>query len=602
MNPVQDADASPLSPFPGRLPVPLLERLTLLGCLIGLYVPKIHFNLKTRALGIDGGLYFDVAMNVRDGQGLVSDIALFNSAFTDLPHPTVLYPLWPMMLGWMARFFPLWELSIWLPTVLFGVSLLLLYRLVNRLFPGPIFPDVWVPLNAGHAAVMIFGSAEAYMIHTSRPFSEGLAFVILFLTLLRVKSLFEKVSPYLGFEVGIWLGLLVLARSQLILVWMALFPVLLLRLLGSERRRWWLPTTLLLIGLGLVIGEQLLFFATFMPDPAFLYLMRFDLFRDPSPLHVVPVLVQTNGLWDYLQDRAAGIPIAFGVGRKGYVHSFGPISMVLPLSLPFALLGLMRWVGPAWTRFQARPSFWSWLKEQAIVQEKYGYWVFLGLMSLGGFLSLHTIHKANFAEWNFGTRHALTAFFLFFAVFLGMTRQPVLGRSVALVLLVASTGINLDHASDRVKRQKQIESTWQPELNRDIVAFLERIQLQEPRVRVIAPDMRIQRFGAFTSGIGYYWMYQKTTLEELDYLCHELGARYLLLPSSMRADSGGAYTFLRNSGLFFSKFARIKQGISGLDVFVPREQLGERVELHGYSLDKGASASQDSGNEREDGL
>lgn len=546
-----------------------LERLVLALILLAFLVYKIRYNLKTQSLGIDGGLYFDVAMHVRDGHGLLSDLALFNAGFTDLPHPTVLYPLWPLLLGYLARGLPLWPLSIWLPTVFYFLSLLLLYRMAVQTFPGPLFPETWPVLNAGHGAVLMFGMNEPFFVHTSKPFTEGLAFFILFLAFFRINALFKRVSGYLGFEVGLWLGLMVLARSQLILVWMALGPVLLLRLLSPDRRRWILPCLSLGLGLGLVVGEQLLYFSTFMPDPSFRYLMRFDLFRDPSPLHEVPVMVQTSGLLDWLLDRARGVPVAFGGGRQSYLKSFGPVFTAVPLALPFLLLDLKRGWGTGRLR-----RLMGWMRA-----ESNAFPLFLALLALGGFGSLHTLHKASFAEWNFGTRHGLTAFFLFYWAVLYLSWRPVLGRVVALVLLVGSSYVNFDHAESRLKQLAKVEVTWSSRENTAIVAYLKQEALRVPGLRVIAPDMRIQRFGAFTNGIGYYWMYHRTTLAELDYLCHELGARLLLLPEDGLPDSGGKFAFLENPDQFLSRFARIRGGVSGLDIYVPREQLGERQEL-----------------------
>ena len=130
----------------------------------------------------------------------------------------------------------------------------------------------------------------------------------------------------------------------------------------------------------------------------------------------------------YVLDRLSGLPVAFGVSSSSYLHTFGGWALALPLALPFALRDCWRAARGRWTaprQPQQQPHAPAGV-----------FAVFLVVLGAAGLLSLHTIHKAWFNEWNFGTRHALTAALAMLAALLYLARRPGPSRVLALLLLL----------------------------------------------------------------------------------------------------------------------------------------------------------------------
>ncbi|MFM7201966.1 MAG: hypothetical protein ACKO6N_14390 [Myxococcota bacterium] len=549
---------------PSRLHAPTLYKyLLLLGILAFLLILKVRFARLNQALGTDGALYFDVADNVSRGLGLVTDAALFNAGFAYFPHETVLYPLWPLLLGHFAHWMPLSTAAHVLPTIFYGLSLLLAYRLAQRLFPDPLVPEILPVFNAGHAAVLLLGLNPGYFISTSRPFTEGLSYTLLLLLFLRVERLLSRPSSLRALEVGLWAGLLVLARSQLVLAGGVLLGFLGLRAL-ILRQDWRIPL-LAALGMGLIGAEQWLFIATFVDAPPLHLLLRFDLHRDASALPVIPVMVKTDGLWSWMLDRAKGIPVAYGAGRRSFVHSLGPMALSMLICLPFLLRSLWQWFRHTQPLSGERLKS-AWIQLRAWMEHpQTAFAIYMLCFALVGWASLHSIHKANFAEWNFGTRHGLTAIFLAFAALIYLLRQPGLGKAIGLSLLIGSSAVT----ADRIERV--LEKMPRP-LPRTVLAqatplstWLVQERQRRGQLRVVVEDGWTQDLAARTRDIGYYWIYRKSTLTELLVFFETLGASYLILPTG-RYDAHAMMSPLR---LFRAQFMLIQQ-LDGFDVYVWR--------------------------------
>lgn len=591
-------------------------------------IQKVRFAQRNQALGIDGALYYDVAENVSRGLGLVTDAALFNAGFSYFPHETVLYPLWPLLLGTVAKLLPLWTAAKVVPPLLYGLSLLLAYRLVRGLYPQPLVPELWPVLNAGHAVVLLAGFNPAYFISTSRPFTEGLAYAMLALFFLRVKGMLERPSSLRALEVGLWAGLLVLVRSQLVLAGGVLLGFLSLRAL-LVRGAFRLPI-LAALGMGAVLGEQWLYFHTFIDAPSPQLLLRFDLHRDPSPLPVIQVMVSTDGLWDWIRDRAKGIPVAYGAGRQSFIHALGPIALsfllvwpvlVLPALLRSALLrsALLRRLlegGKRALQRRSRMGLWGSTSglttgeemsegttqrtpettlgvrsrlqtclEQlklAVQSPEHASKLYLLLFALAGWASLHTIHKASFASWNFGTRHGLTAFFLAFACWLWLIQKPGMGRVLGLTLLIGSSAVTADRIERVIEKlPRPVAASWRYETASPLARWLEQEQARLGPLRVVIEDGDAQVMASRTQGLGYYWVFRKTTLDELKIFFAERGAVYLILPSERYA----AHGFMSPRQAFRETFMLVQQ-LDGYDVYRWRE----RVEQGQQELKPGACA------------
>lgn len=553
------SDDDLVSPFPWRPSRLLLERLVLLGLLLALFALKLLHVAHEPAYGPDASYYHDIAAHVRDGDGLVTDVSLFNAGFTTFPHSTAVYPLWPLVLGLTARVVPLDLAATWLPTIFYFAGILLAYRLARRLAPGPLFPETWPVLHAGHLAAVVYGLTNAMFLDTTRPFTEGLGYLLTMIALTRAEAMFRAPAAWRGLELGLWLGLIVLTRSQLLLVALAVFGTFVWAILRLDWRRWLAPALACLLGFAALLGVQLAHLASFADAPRLAYLLRFDLVRDPSELAPLQVMVETTGPLAWLLDRAAGLPVAFGTGEMSYFHCFGVFSAALLLSVPFLLLDVRQAVQ------RRRLGLWRWLHEPANL-----FTLCFALLAIGGLLSLHTIHKALFTPWNFGTRHALTAGFAIFAAILYLSRRPVLGRVIALFIVFAGACLAFYRIDRGIQRTSHERVSWTTAYNRPIVEWLRERAAVEPGLVVVGPDIEVQKLARFTDGVGYHWLYRTTTWEELDYLFRERGAKYLLL----RDDRVGPLRIGREAKRFSRSFTTVARDLSGFTVF-RRRRLGD---------------------------
>jgi hypothetical protein len=107
-----------LSPFPWR-PRGAARAPPAGGLLVGLLALKFAVRADEPALDPDASYYYDIAAHVRDGDGLVTDVSLFNAGYDLLPAPDRVYPLWPLVLGLRRRVVPLDLAAVWLPTLFY---------------------------------------------------------------------------------------------------------------------------------------------------------------------------------------------------------------------------------------------------------------------------------------------------------------------------------------------------------------------------------------------------------------------------------------------------------------------------------------------------
>jgi len=511
----------------------------LAALLLLLLALKVVYHLGPIEYEPDPSLYYDIAAHVRDGDGLVTDVSLFNAGYSYFPHPIALYPLWPLVLGLCARVVPIAWLAVWLPTLCYFATLLLAYRLAVRIVPGPLFPGRAPGLNAGHATVLVLGFTNPMFFTTSQPFTEGPAYLLLTLAMLRTHALCSRPGVARGLEVGVWMGLLVLCRSQLVLAPLALAVALAWGALRLGARRHVPAALAFALAFTAILGLQIWHIASFAAEPRWAYIMRFDLYREPSSLPPLEIMVATSGPLAYLLDRLSGLPVAFGFGSSSYLHTFGGWALALPLALPFALRDGWRAARARWTAPRRPP------RPPAGV-----FAVFLIVLGAAGLLSLHTIHKAWFSEWNFGTRHALTAALALLGALLYLARRPGVSRVLAMLLLLGGGLGGALRLAYFIHRPPAENPAMVARVG--VVAWLAARAAAEPGLRVAAPDIDAQHLARLGDGVGYHWYYHTFTWDELQVLFDELGARYLLLRVDAKAPE-----FQRDRGRFDRGFAPV---------------------------------------------
>jgi hypothetical protein len=336
---------------------------------------------------------------------------------------------------------------------------------------------------------------------------------------------------------------------------------------------------------GVIAFSYWLYLATFVANADWTAVFRFDQNRESDMLSPIPVLVQIEGVAEYLADRASGVLVAFWPGGKySYARAYHVFQYSPLVAGPLLALEGARWLGAA-----RRQRLWRWLRSPASPA-----WILLVLLAAGGFLSIHTLHKQYSREWNFALRQALTCVFLFFLalVYLLKNRRRwavALGLSLTLAgSALGSAGLlgtirHLKEADpERVGRQP-----WKPKLT----AWLLERRRERGELTVAASYFWPQRLAASTPGVNYHWVYWGTTREDLVLMFQKLGVRYLVV----QREASRKLEFYRPGPEFLALFQEIER-IDGFRIFVLRDSDSTRrpssraraqlAEEHGATADR----------------
>ena len=498
------------------------DQILLAAILLAIALPRLFVSACVNDFGADGSYYTDVALNVRDGNGLSTDVSVFHQAFPRFPHPTPVYPLWPLFYGYVARLSDIVTVAVWLPTLLYFVSVLLAYALGERVHSRPLVRGL--PLHGGHLFALMLATNLQFVLATARPYTEGLGFVLLFAALLRAPSLWRAPGLRSGLELGLWLIVLFLARSQfLVLAIAAAGAVVVLALRGPRGRP--SPVALLAAVAGAVLawgGVWSLYarwLGTFLPDPSIGTYLRFDSARVSDLLSEVPIMVDSGGPLGRIVDTLVGFGAAFSLhdSNSSYHAMHHGAAYLMPLALLTLLWQWRRW--PVWLRFLrgARGA------EVA----------FLHLAAIGLTASLHTVHKVYTSPWVFGSRHAIPSVLFVFlcAIYLIRQRSSVFARIAALFLVVAGLypsyrRLVLEASNEcyYVTRTPSIEE-YRPALRAFLIA--ERQRQGELTVGVERPEAQMLSWR--TPNVGFHWLSESTTVRDLELMVRELSLDYVVL-------------------------------------------------------------------------
>lgn len=497
----------------GELDVHALRRIARFGLLAGLVALKLPITAGIADFGIDGSLYVEVARNVRDGRGLVSFVSLMNAGVEHFPYRTPLYPIWPLLLGFVGRVVPLELAAIALPTLFFFATLLLADRLARQVWPGPLVPSVWEVPDAGHLAILVLGYNPLFFEVTSRPYTEGLAFFGLFVLLFRVRRFFAAPSALGAAELGAWAGFLLLVRAQMFLVTLVLAATFALGLLlWAPRGRWLRLAAAAMVGWAASLAPQVAWLSTFWDPLGLDALLRFDAFRASDALPPVRTLRPAAGVLAWLSDRAEGFAVAWRNGGKyAYVENFGLLHWAPVIAVGLGLSRGRTVLADAWRRAR---------------DERRGADVFFALLALGGFFSVHTLHKDFGSEWNFALRHALTVLFLFAWGVVALGRRAG-APAFAAVAILAISAWRLGHDVSDVYADVEREAASGRSGARAVARWL------APR-RALAPDLvvagsDVQRLALHAPGLPLHSVWAGTSWDDLDALFGRLGVDYLVL-------------------------------------------------------------------------
>lgn len=513
-------------------------------------VPFTQHEFETHA---DGGYYTDIAAHVRDGQGLTTNLCLMYKGCPQLPHPADIYPLWPLLLGLVAKLFPLLAAAKWLPFSLYFTALVLGYLWASRLAPEPLFPSTVPYFDAGHLFVILLGLTKDFFYYTSSPYTEGLTFAIVLATLWRSHSLWHRPSWRTGLELGVWLGLGFLARTQQLLLALAAATAFAAALAfqREKRRAYSIMASAALGTFILVVLPHYLHLRSFVPDFTPLTILRWDQTRFSNALPAIHALREVQGLGPYLADRWEGVEVAFALsgGKLSYRDQFHTFTFALLVAIP---LLAVRALQPGRLR-----SLW-----EALRRPEHLATIFAVVYAIGALVSLQGMHLNPSAgeEWLFGGRWGAPSGFVFFLALLLLVRQRVgPWRAAGVLLLCSGIWFGLGALQD-VTREMVTHKQPKPSA---IVRWLNEQTAAGGRLTVAA--RRPQMIAYQTPLVGYHWFPNQVKLSDVEAMVTELGVDYLLT-----SPDGGPLA--RNRARFDSAFELVATvGRNG--VFAPTEAL-----------------------------
>jgi hypothetical protein len=442
---------------------------------------------------------------------------------------------------------------------------------------------VGLPLHGGHIFALLFALTFQLSKATISPYTEGLGFVLLLSCLLRAPVLWRALAPTVsparallaGLELGLWLITLFLARSQFIVVGIAVVGALGISLV-PRMRRWALAPLqqFLPFLLGVVTSCTLvwqlfarLWLASFLPEPTLGTYLRFDSARITRILSEVPVMAEAEGLVGRVREQMRGLWVAMQMAELGFsYHSLHHASAYL---MPVALVLLV-------TQARRLPVLWRFLRGPRGPSAAFFHLVALGLTA-----SLHTVHKVYGAPWVFGNRHAIPSVLLvgICALYLlraSPRRSPRWGNwilySAGVVLLssglysgwrelVLQAGMTCEEAAGRPGLTE-----YRPKLRAWLLR--ERAELGELTLAVERPES--QRLSWLTPGVGFHWLTEVTQVSDLELMVERLGTDYVVLFDDVYHDRVTKSQELHNSFVLAASFQEEGNAEEGEKVRAPK--------------------------------
>jgi hypothetical protein len=477
---------------------------------------RIAHTAQVHSMYTDGGYYLEVARHVRDGQGLTSHVSLYHFGYEYFPHPTSVYPLWPLLLGLAGRLADIEWLAHWLPLSLSFLAVVAAFLFGRALWPEPVFPAHVPGLHAGHLFALGLALQGDFIFFSSMPYTEPLAFSLLFLFCWRVVQKSAALDWPWAVEIGVWLSLMYLARFQFLVAPIAMACAYFVRLLlGPDRPRVALHAVVALGVVGLVVGAWFLHLQTFVLEPSLSSLLRFDQNRANALLHEIDVIVENRGLLDLLLDRAGGVLVAWDpASEASYATSFYTLHWALAAALPLLVVQLVQEVRQHGLRLES-------------VRSAAAPWAFLLLLALGGLLSVHAIHKHFNGAWYFSNRQGMVSLLSFLLALGWLLRQGrPLGRVLGVIVLCSTLVLGTHRLWTQVAdlpRELREEDPYG-----ELLAWMATHKGPEETL-VVAMDSQVQRVAWRTQDVGYHWVNSDTPYADYLTLTDQLGVRYIVI-------------------------------------------------------------------------
>ncbi|HEX2061557.1 MAG TPA: hypothetical protein VHK90_12525 [Thermoanaerobaculia bacterium] len=444
-------------------------RLVLLAAIVAvLGAAKLAYLPGTGPFGTDGSFYVNVARNVQEGIGLKTNVSLYHYGQTELPTRTpLIYPLWPLLLGFAGRAIGLLAAVNYLPPLFYVLDLILVYMLVNRLAPSDSI------FTHGHLFALLLGVNVQFFGTTSFPYTEGLGFFFALLALIALDRRW-------GAAAGLLCGLALLTRTQMVLVGIGIAVAFLWSALRERRH----------------VRQAIAFFGVYALMVACWQLFFVRVPSSPTvPLPPFAMWNETSGIADWLRQRLEGVIVSLTPWSPFSYFAIFHAAFVLPLvAIPVALV---RW----WRTksFAPRPLA-----------------IACAVTALGTYASLNLYHHVSgfLVPWLFGYRHALP---MIFGIAVAAAYLP---RVVTYVCCAIAIGVGIFAIVDLVTAPRVFTPT---PAEAQMIAWLER---QEPRPVVLTA--RAQHLSAY-SHASIHWTECRTGREMTRLMLQRLPIQYVIV-------------------------------------------------------------------------
>ena len=347
--------------------------------------------------GVDGSYYMQVARHVAAGEGLLTSVDISDQGLRTLPARTNIYPLWPLILGFAARLMPLNVAATLVPRLFFVIDLALLYALVSRV----------APRSYAYAAILLFGLNASFFSSTAYPYTEGLALCCLFGSLVLFDTARARNDLLYYGLCGVAAGAAFLTRSQMLLLGVALFIVLITTKTHIRN------IAVFSAACAVTVLPWVVYLTTFVRP--FTPRALIAMYSETPGLPQYDQHVTVHGALGYVVDRLHGVIVAFNpFSDLSFVELFGFAALFVPIGAIYALWK-RQWIGGA----TAAAIAWS------------------GALICATLLDAH---NRFFLEWLFGYRHGLPFMLLIVAAaaqMVGRYSHVVAAVLVAISLVTA---------------------------------------------------------------------------------------------------------------------------------------------------------------------
>ena len=410
----------------------------------------------------------------------------------------------------------------WLPTGLYFVSLVAAYLWGRAVVPRSLFPRARCSaFNAGHVVVFLIALDHEYFRYTSCPYTEGLTWTIIFFALYRFTRLFPRPSALAGGRSPARGSHAFLARKQEFILTLAAAPVLLgaIAFVRERRAAYAIMSACAAVAFAAVVWPHYQYLKATTPHFTLGAMLRWDEVQYTKAISPLRTVRPVAGLWKWILDRWSGVSIAFGTETMSYSKQYYAAQWAVLFAIPLLFIKAYRHR----TKDDVRAGI-AWLRRPESVN-----WVYVVLLALAGFLSIHTLHmfKDASGEWVFAARQAMTCVFaIFLALVLLLAEAPSIWVALGTLALCGSI---YGGVTDIRAQLLAIEKDQDPPTPA-IAEWLNKERAAHGRLVVVyrQPQMLAQ----YTTGIGYHWYDPNLGYKDLTAMFTELGADYVVASSS----------------------------------------------------------------------